>query len=204
MNEPLSPKEQAILEAIKLNIKTKGYPPSIREIGQVIGLKSSSTVHTYLCRLEEKGFIHRNPTKPRAIEVLDHHTHQLYAEETISVPLLGKVAAGQPLLAEENHDVMLQLPAGYFGNGDLFMLRVQGKSMIEAGIHPDDIVVVRKQPLANNGDIVVALLGDEATVKTFYKEKDCIRLQPENRQFKPIIAKQITILGKVVGLMRRY
>ena len=199
----LTPREQAIIDFIKSNIKAKGYPPSVREIGSSVGLKSSSTVHSYLKRMEEKGIIRRDPTKPRAVEVLDRREN-LLAEETITVPLLGRVAAGQPLLAEENHDSMLPLPTSFFGHGDLFMLTVRGDSMIEAGIHQGDVVVVRKQPSANNGDIVVAMIEDEATVKTVYREDGHIRLQPENRLLKPIVVRDVSILGKVVGLLRRY
>ncbi len=203
MNNKLTPREQAIIEFIKTNIRAKGYPPSVREIGHSVGLKSSSTVHNYLRRMEEKGVIRRDPTKPRALEILEGREN-LRSEETVTVPLLGRVAAGQPLLAVENHDSVLPLPSIFFGEGELFMLTVRGDSMIEAGIHEGDIVVVRRQPVANNGDIVVALIEDEATVKTFYRENSNIRLQPENRLLDPIIVKEVSILGKVVGLLRKY
>lgn len=199
----LTPRELAIIEFIKNNLRAKGYPPSVREIGQSVGLKSSSTVHGYLRRLEEKGLLRRDPTKPRALELLDSRDRPV-SEETRLVPLLGRVAAGQPILAVENKDSMLPLPAGFFGEGDLFMLTVRGDSMIEAGIHQDDMVVVRQQPVANNGDIVVALLEEEATVKRFFRENGHIRLQPENRLLEPIITTDVTILGKVVGLLRKY
>jgi repressor LexA len=203
VDNSLTSREQAIINFIKARIKAVGYPPSVREIGQSVGLKSSSTVHSYLRRMEQKGVIRRDPTKPRALEVLDRRK-QLLAEETVIVPLLGRVAAGQPILAEENHDSMLPLPVGFFGEGELFMLTVRGDSMIDAGINDGDVVVVRRQPVANNGDIVVALLEDEATVKTFYRENGQFRLQPENRLLEPIIASDVSILGKVVGLLRRY
>lgn len=203
VNQDLTPREQAIMEIIKNNLRIKGYPPSVREIGQSVGLKSSSTVHGYLRRLEEKGLLRRDPTKPRALELLDVRDKPV-SENTCLVPLLGRVAAGQPILAVESRDTMLPLPVGFFGDGDLFMLTVRGESMIEAGIHEGDVVVVRKQPVANNGDIVVALLEDEATVKRFYKENGHVRLQPENPHMEPIISTNVTILGKVVGLLRKY
>lgn len=201
MND-LTSRERDIIDFIRKNVNAKGYPPSVREIGQAVGLKSSSTVHGYLKRLEAKGYIRRDPTKPRAIEVTG--TERAFIEEIEIVPLLGRVAAGQPILAAENHDYSLPLPASYFGEGDFFMLKVRGESMIDAGIYENDLVVVRQQPNANNGDIVVAMLGDEATVKRFYKENSHIRLQPENQAMEPIIAEDVAILGKVIGLMRRY
>lgn len=201
MND-LTSRERDIIDFIRKNVNAKGYPPSVREIGQAVGLKSSSTVHGYLKRLEAKGYIRRDPTKPRAIEVTG--TERAFVEEIEIVPLLGRVAAGQPILAAENHDYSLPLPASYFGEGDFFMLKVRGESMIDAGIYENDLVVVRQQPNANNGDIVVAMLGDEATVKRFYKENSHIRLQPENQAMEPIIAEDVAILGKVIGLMRRY
>jgi repressor LexA len=203
MDEMLTNREAAIIDFIRSRVKTKGYPPSVREIGLAVGLKSSSTVHGYLKRLEEKGYIHRDPTKPRAVELLGG-AEQLAAADINIVPVLGRVAAGQPILATENHDFALPLPASYFGDGEFFMLTVRGNSMIEAGIHEGDLVVVRQQPSANNGDIVVALLEDEATVKRFFKESDHIRLQPENQTMEPIWARDVSIMGKVVGLLRRY
>ncbi len=201
MEERLSFREAAIVEFIRNNVRARGYPPSVREIGQAVGLKSSSTVHGYLKRLEEKGYIKRDPTKPRALELTgDPHR----AGDVSVVPVLGRVAAGQPILASENRDFNLPLPSSYFGDGEFFMLRVRGDSMIEAGIYEGDLVVVRHQPTANNGDIVVAMIGDEATVKRFFKENSHVRLQPENQSLKPIITRDVSILGKVVGLLRRY
>lgn len=201
MND-LTSRESAIIEFIRKNVSIKGYPPSVREIGQAVGLKSSSTVHGYLKKLEAKGYIRRDPSKPRAMEVIG--TERVTREDIEVVPLLGRIAAGQPVLAAENHDYSLPLPASYFGEGDFFMLKVRGDSMIDAGIYEDDLVVVRQQPNAENGDIVVAMIGDEATVKRFYKEDSYIKLQPENQAMEPIITDDVTILGKVVGLMRRY
>ncbi|MCL6609955.1 MAG: transcriptional repressor LexA [Peptococcaceae bacterium] len=203
MVKRLTSREYAIMEFIRNNVRTKGYPPSVREIGQAVGLKSSSTVHGYLRRLEDKGCLKRDPAKPRALELIGDPV-RAGAGEINAVPVLGRVAAGQPVLASENHDFTLPLPSSYFGDGDFFMLRVRGDSMIEAGIHDGDLVVVRQQPAANNGDIVVALIGDEATVKRFYKENSRVRLQPENRSMEPIITRDVSILGKVVGLLRRY
>lgn len=203
MGDMLTFRESAIIEFIRNNVKARGYPPSVREIGSAVGLKSSSTVHGYLKRLEEKGYIRRDPTKPRAVELMGDSGRSAAGEVNV-VPVLGRVAAGQPILATENLDFELPLPASYFGDGDFFMLRVRGESMIEAGINESDLVVVRQQHTANNGDIVVALIGEEATVKRFYKENSHVRLQPENRTMEPIIERDVSILGKVVGLLRRY
>lgn len=197
----LTPKQAAILEVIKRNIRQKGYPPSVREIGQAVGLSSSSTVHGYLKKLEDKGFLRRDPTKPRAMEILDGFVHEKV--EFVNVPLLGRVAAGLPLLAVENREDIFPLPLHFTGTGDFFMLTVRGDSMIEAGILDGDMVVVRSQNDAINGDIVVALLEDEATVKRYYKESGRIRLQPENSLMEPIYATEIHVLGKVVGLVRK-
>jgi len=202
----LNRREQAILNVIKSNIRQKGYPPSVREIGQQVGLSSSSTVHTYLKRLEEKGVIRRDPTKPRAIEILQNQDKEitlLENEQMLEVPLIGQVAAGSPLLAVENIEEVLTLPRSFAGFGELFMLKVRGESMIEAGILEGDLILVRQQPNAVDGEIVVAMLDGEATVKRFFKERDCIRLQPENRHLAPIIVQDVQILGKVVGLMRK-
>lgn len=203
LGEMLTAREAAIMEFIRSRVKAKGYPPSVREIGLAVGLKSSSTVHGYLKRLEEKGYILRDPTKPRAVELIGG-SEQLAAGDINMVPVLGRVAAGQPILATENHDFALPLPASFFGDGELFMLTIRGNSMIDAGMHEGDLVVVRKQPSANNGDIVVALIEDEATVKRFYRETSHIRLQPENQTMEPILVRDVSILGKVVGLLRRY
>ncbi|TEB06855.1 LexA repressor [Pelotomaculum schinkii] len=196
----MTPKQAEILKVIKDNLRHKGYPPSVREIGQAVGLSSSSTVHGYLRKLEKKGYLRRDPTKPRAIEVLDPEGETV---KCINVPLVGRVAAGLPLLAVENREELFTLPTHFTGTGEFFMLRVQGQSMIEAGILNGDMVVVRRQQDANNGDIVVALLEEEATVKRFFKEKERVRLQPENRAMEPIYAKELQILGKVIGLVRK-
>lgn len=198
----LTQREQAVLNVIKLSIRTKGYPPSVREIGEAVGLNSSSTVHGYLKKLEKKGILRRDPTKPRAIEILGNSIKESI-EETVNVPLLGNVAAGLPLWADENKEDEFSLPRNFTGFGDLFMLRVRGDSMIEAGILEGDLLLVRSQPDAVNGEIVVALLDEEATVKRLYKEKGHIRLQPENSSMSPIITDNAKILGKVIGLLRK-
>lgn len=200
----LSKRQQAIIDFIKSEVETKGYPPSVREIGEAVGLASSSTVHGHLSRLEKKGFIRRDPTKPRAIEVL-HTTNQHPKVETISVPIIGKVTAGQPITAIENIEGYFPLPIDFAANESTFMLRVEGDSMIEAGIFNEDLVIVKQQSTANNGDIIVAMTKDnEATVKRIYIEKDMIRLQPENSAMEPIILKECTILGKVIGIFRSF
>jgi repressor LexA len=200
----ISNRQQAILDFIKNEVREKGYPPSVREIGEAVGLASSSTVHGHLERLEKKGLIRRDPTKPRAIEILDgEEDNAMFPISIARVPLIGKVTAGSPILATENIEDYFPLPSHYVGDHNVFMLNVKGDSMIEAGIHDGDYVIVRQQPTANNGDIVVAMTEeDEATVKTFYKEKDHVRLQPENPTLMPIILKSVTILGKVIGLFR--
>ena len=204
----MSNRQQAILEFIKTQVREKGYPPSVREIGEAVGLASSSTVHGHLDRLEKKGLIRRDPTKPRAIEILDDSDSTPPRELTSPVrhvPLVGKVTAGQPITATENIEEYFPLPAHMVGDQPVFMLSVSGDSMIEAGIHDGDYVIVRQQQTANNGDIVVAMTEDnEATVKTFYKERDHIRLQPENSAMEPIRLKNVTILGKVIGLIRSF
>jgi len=202
----VSSRQQAILEFIRNEVRMKGYPPSVREIGEAVGLASSSTVHGHLDRLEKKGFIRRDPTKPRAIELLgqeDSDSIGMFAHSITRVPVVGKVTAGVPITATENIEDYFPLPQHYSADGEIFMLSVMGDSMIEAGIHNGDYVIVRQQQTANNGDIVVAMTeDDEATVKTFYKEKDHIRLQPENPTMEPIRLKHVSILGKVVGLFR--
>jgi repressor LexA len=204
MSDGLSERQRQVLQFIKEEIRLKGYPPSVREIGEAIGLSSSSTVHGHMARLEEKGFIRRDPTKPRAIEVLDE-PGGLPRKRTVNVPIVGRVTAGLPILAVENVEDHFPLPADFVrgDEADLFFLTVQGDSMIEAGILAGDNVLVRKQPQAQNGDIVVGLIEDEATVKRFYKEHGHIRLQPENRFMDPIIVPTVQILGKVIGLIRR-
>lgn len=205
MAQALSEKQKKILGFLKQEILTKGYPPSVREICDAVGLKSTSTVHGYLERLEKKGLIRRDPTKPRAIEILDDTTY-VFKKELINVPIVGRVTAGQPILAVENIEDTFPIPAQYLHNknNDVFMLTVEGDSMVEAGILDGDMVLVEKKPTAQNGDIVVALIEDEATVKKFYKEKEYIRLQPENSAMEPIIVKDVTILGKVIGVIRMF
>ncbi len=202
MKDNLSKRESEILRFIQYNIRKKGYPPSVREIGQAVGLKSSSTVHTYLRRLEERRLLRRDPAKPRAIEVM--HNNDNPFKEIVSVPVLGQVAAGTPLLAVENYDDMFPLPLDFVGHGEFFMLSVKGDSMIEAGILEKDLVLVKRQSCVENGDITVALIEDEATIKRFFKENDHIRLQPENYRLSPILVKEVQILGKVVGLVRKF
>ncbi len=184
-------------------MREKGYPPSVREICDAVGLKSTSTVHGHLSRLEKKGLIRRDPTKPRAIEILDTF-YEGQQQEIVHVPIIGNIAAGTPILAEENIEDTFPIPIEYIHNDTVFMLRVKGKSMIEAGIYDRDLILVRQQNDAINGDIVVALIEDYATVKTFYRERDFIRLQPENSAMSPIIVKDVLILGKVIGLFRKF
>ncbi|MCX7903985.1 MAG: transcriptional repressor LexA [Caloramator sp.] len=194
-------KQQEILDFIKKEIATRGYPPSVREICEAVGLRSTSTVHGHLERLEKKGFIRRNPSKPRAIELVNNVT----LKEVINIPIVGDVAAGQPILAIENIEDSFPLPSDFIKiSNDAFILKVKGDSMIEKGIYDGDYLIVEQQSTANNGDIVVALVDDSATVKTFYKENDFIRLQPENSSMEPIIVKDCKILGKVKGLIRKY
>ena len=203
MTTKVSKRQEAILQFIKDEVRAKGYPPSVREIGEAVGLASSSTVHGHLARLENKGLIRRDPTKPRAIEILDGDD-TIARQEVIHVPLIGKVTAGSPITAIENIEEYFPLPDTYGTAEDqLFMLEIMGESMIEAGILNGDYVIVKKQSTANNGDIVVAMtMDDEATVKRFYKEKTHFRLQPENSSMAPIIVENVTVLGKVVGLYR--
>ncbi|NMB16490.1 MAG: transcriptional repressor LexA [Firmicutes bacterium] len=198
----LTKRERQMLDYIKVHIQERGFPPSIREIGQAVGLKSSSSVHGYLVRLENKGLIRRDPAKPRTIEVCN--LGDFAPGRIVQVPVVGKVTAGQPILAVEHIEEYFPLPAEVTQDADVFMLRVRGESMIEAGILEGDYVVVRKQNAADDGDIVVALLGDEATVKTFYLEEDGIRLQPANALMEPIYARDVQILGKVIGIFRKY
>ncbi|TMN23651.1 transcriptional repressor LexA [Lentibacillus cibarius] len=202
----LSKRQEAILDFIKERVSEKGYPPSVREIAEAVGLASSSTVHGHLARLESKGYIRRDPTKPRAIEVLDlSDESHIPREEARYAPVIGKVTAGLPITAVENIEQFVPLPGSISGGTEenLFVLIIEGESMIEAGILDEDMVIVRQQSTAQNGDIVVAMTDeDEATVKRFFKEKDCIRLQPENATMDPLIYPNVTILGKVVGLYR--
>jgi repressor LexA len=200
----ISKRQEDILSFIKSEVKKKGYPPSVREIGEAVGLASSSTVHGHLARLESKGFIRRDPTKPRAIEVLDPEGLETIKPGVLHVPLVGKVTAGLPITAIENIEEYFPLPESFGTSEDkLFMLEIVGNSMIEAGILNGDYVVVKQQQTANNGEIVVAMTeDDEATVKRFFKEKDYFRLQPENASMDPIILDNVSILGKVVGVYR--
>lgn len=201
----LSKRQQMIYDYIKDEVKTKGYPPSVREIAQAVGLASSSTVHGHLSRIESKGYIRRDPTKPRAIEILDvSDTAGIPKEEVRYAPVIGKVTAGIPITAVENIDEFIPLPKNTAGPDDhLFVLIIQGESMIEAGILDGDMVIVKQQHTADNGDIVVAMTDEnEATVKRFFKEKEHIRLQPENATMEPLIYNNVSILGKVIGLYR--
>lgn len=200
----VSKRQEDILAFIKEEVRAKGYPPSVREIGEAVGLASSSTVHGHLARLEQKGFIRRDPTKPRAIEILEPE-ESIQKQQVIHVPLVGKVTAGSPITAIENIEEYFPLPDTYGTSEDqLFMLEIMGESMIEAGILDGDLVIVKQKATANNGDIVVAMTAeDEATVKRFFKEKSHFRLQPENSSMEPIIVDQVSILGQVVGLYRR-
>lgn len=201
----LSKRQQEILDFIKEQVLMKGYPPSVREIGQSVGLASSSTVHGHLSRLEKKGYIRRDPTKPRAIEVIElEEDHSIPRSEASYAPVIGKVTAGSPITAVENIEEYVPLPDTLAGSDDnTFVLIVQGESMIEAGILDGDMVIVRQQQTALNGDIVVAMTEDEeATVKRFFKERNHIRLQPENATMEPILLNDVSILGKVVGVYR--
>ncbi len=203
--------QQKILDFINKQIEKKGYPPSVREICSAVGFKSTSTVHGYLEKLKKEGLIQKDPTKPRALKVVSRNnsiknsSKGMYSgKELVDVPIVGKVTAGQPILAVENIEDTFPLPLDFVQNSSAFMLKVQGDSMIEAGIFDKDYILIKQQSIANNGDIVVALIEDEATVKTFYKEKNFIRLQPENKYLDPIIVKEnLSILGKVIGVFRK-
>jgi repressor LexA len=210
----ISKRQQAIFDFICKYSKSHGYPPSVREIGSAVGLASPSTVHTHLKSLEEKGYIHRNSKKPRTIEVVDDPTNgapsevegvaiqQDLSKGTITLPLVGRVAAGVPILAEQNIEEMVTLPTSIVGDASSFLLRVRGVSMINAGIFDGDIIVVKEQRDARDGQIIVALIDESATVKTFYREKDIVRLQPENDSMEPIYVRNPTILGRVTALIR--
>jgi repressor LexA len=203
--DDLSNRQREILKYIMKEISIKGYPPSVREIGRAVGLKSPASVHSHLKTLEEIGYIRRDPSKPRAIEVLYNEEGETPQKELLHIPLVGKVTAGAPVLAEENIEDFFPVPADYLKSTgkDLFMLQVSGQSMLEAGIHDGDYVIAQKQNIADNGEIVIGLIEDEATVKTYYKEEKNIRLQPENPEYEPIISKNVKVLGKVVGLYRK-
>jgi repressor LexA len=216
----LSERQRDILAFLRESIAKNGYPPSVREIGEAVGLSSSSTVHSHLNTLENHGFIRRDPSSARALTVLGRKVEAAGPHDAlrnavgkvepptrlprnvVELPLVGRVAAGAPLLAEQNIEESLLLPTQLVGDTGSFLLTVKGESMIEAGILDGDYVVVREQPTASNGEIVVALIDDEATVKTFYQEPDRIRLQPENQSMEPIYARDVTILGKVIALLR--
>lgn len=204
----ISKKQMEILDYIIEKVKAKGYPPSVREICEAVQLKSTSTVHGHLTKLEELGYIRRDLTKPRAIEILceefEDNTDGLIPRKQVSfVPIIGQVTAGQPILAVENIEESFPIPTEFAGNGSFFMLKVKGDSMIEAGIFDKDLVLVRQENTATNGQIVVAMLDDSATVKTFYREHDKIRLQPENPAMSPIIVEHVQILGIVKGVFRK-
>ncbi len=197
----ITPKQQEILEYIKETILKKGYPPSVREICQAVHLKSTSSVHAHLETLERNNYIRRDPTKPRTIEIIDD-CFNLTRRELVNVPMVGTVAAGQPILAEQNIENYFPIPVELLPNEQTFMLRVKGESMINAGIFDGDQIIVKQQETARNGEIVVALIEDSATVKRFYKEKGYYRLQPENDALDPIIVDKVQILGVVIGLVR--
>ncbi len=197
----ITPKQEQILEYIKKEILEKGYPPTVREICETVHLKSTSSVHSHLNSLERNGFIRRDPTKPRAIEICDD-SFQMVRTEMTSLPIVGRVAAGEPILAQENIEEYFPVPAELVPSGESYALRVHGESMINAGIMDGDLVMVNSVNTASNGDMVVALVDDSATVKTFYKEKDHIRLQPENDNMDPIIVDNCIILGKVWAVFR--
>lgn len=199
----LSSKQQEILDYIKQEILKRGYPPAVREICEAVDLRSTSSVHSHLSSLEKKGYIRRDPTKPRAIEVCDDSFNTVRTD-TVSIPIVGQVAAGQPILAEQNIDSYFPIPLEYIPKNDAFILKVKGDSMINAGIFSGDQVLVESTQDVKNGDMVVALIEDSATVKTYYKENGYIRLQPENDSMDPIIVNDCTILGKVFGVYRFY
>lgn len=197
----ISKKQEEILEYIKSQILERGFPPAVREICDAVNLKSTSSVHSHLETLEKNGYIRRDPTKPRAIEILDD-SFNLVRREMVQIPIVGRVAAGEPILAEQNIEEYFPLPMDYMPNKQLFMLQVKGESMINAGILSGDYVVVEQQNYASNGDMVVAMIEDGATVKTFYKEEGHIRLQPENDYMEPFILPDVEILGKVTAVLR--
>ncbi len=202
-NQSLTNRQEMIIEYIRQKIKSSGYPPSVREIGDAVGLKSSSTVHAHLLHLEEKGFLRRDPAKPRAIIPVEMSAPEIL-NETITLPVVGRVAAGTPITAHQNIDDYIPVPASFVGSGTHFMLRVQGESMIEAGIMDGDYLIVREQAVASNGEIVVALVDDEeATVKRFYRRDKYVELVPENSAMQPIISDHVQVLGRVTGLLRR-
>ena len=197
----MNKKQLEILEYIKSQILERGFPPAVREICEAVNLKSTSSVHSHLETLEKNGYIRRDPTKPRAIEILDDNFN-LTRREMVNVPIVGQVAAGEPILAQQNIENYFPIPVEFMPNRQTFLLKVKGESMINAGILDGDMVLVEETPAASNGDMVVAMVDDGATVKTFYKEEGIFRLQPENDFMDPIIVKEVTILGKVIGVFR--
>lgn len=202
MSESLSSKQREVYEFLKKYSQEKGYPPAVREICEAVGLSSTSTVHGHLKRLEKKGLIKRDATKPRALEIVEFVNRK---KEMIDIPIVGKVTAGEPILAVENIEDTFTIPLNYIKNrNDLFILKVKGESMIDAGILDGDLAIIEKTESVLNGDIVVALIDNSATIKRFFKEKDHIRLQPENKTMSPIIVKDCRILGKLVGIYRTY
>lgn len=209
MSATISKKQKQILDFLKEEVSKKGYPPSVREICLAVGLKSTSTVHMHLTKLEELGYIRRDPTKPRAIEIFDNEDHTPtdnvvnFARDTKFVPIIGEITAGQPILAVESFEDTFPIPSDFVDEGNYFMLKIKGDSMIEAGIHDRDLVLVKQQNTANNGEIVVAMIDDSATVKTFYKEQSRVRLQPENSTMSPIYSDNVQILGRVKGVFRK-
>jgi len=202
--DDISKKQIEILKFIKDTVALKGYPPAVREICGAVNLKSTSTVHGHLMKLEKKGYIKRDPTKPRAIEILEEENEMsIYNMNTEYIPLVGKITAGEPILAVENVEENFPVPKEFLSDGEFFMLKVSGESMIEAGIFDNDFVLIKKQDDAKNGDIVAAMVDDSATIKTFYKEKDRIRLQPENSTMNPIYSESVSILGIIKGVFRK-
>ena len=201
--DKLSKRQQLILDFIQARIKDKGYPPSVREIGAAVGLKSSSTVHAHLMHLQEKGYIRKDPSKPRAVIPIPSE-NEISAPDlaTVTLPVIGQVAAGSPILASENIEAYFPVPVEFVGSGNHYILKVKGESMIEAGIMDGDYLIVRQQADAANGEIVVAMLEDEATVKRYYKRDRYIELKPENSAMQPIITQAAVVLGKVTGLLR--
>lgn len=199
----ISPKQKEILEYMKNQIINRGFPPAVREICEAVNLKSTSSVHSHLETLEKNGYIKRDPSKPRAIEIMDDNFN-LTRREMVNVPIIGTVTAGQPILAVENIENYFPIPMEYMPNDITFMLKVKGESMINAGIFDGDMILVKQQQHAKNGDFVVALIDDSVTVKTFYKEEGRYRLQPENDYMNPIIVDEVSILGKVIGLFRMF
>ena len=202
--DDISKKQIEILKFIKDTVSLKGYPPAVREICEAVNLKSTSTVHGHLTKLEKKGYIKRDPTKPRAIEILETESDMpTFNMNTEYIPLVGKITAGEPILAVENIEENFPVPKEFMSDGEFFMLKVSGESMIEAGIFDKDFVLIKKQEDAKNGDIVAAMVDDSATIKTFYKEKDRIRLQPENSTMNPIYSDNVSILGIIKGVFRK-